>query len=196
MFFWLGFSSLRVFVCLVLVSDFPTWLPMTKAVGHTAAAFVIFADFPIWAATTYQVTGTFNCRALPIPCRATPSASEKKPPANLPEMFYINTEPQWIFVWEDWGLLDGKFQVISIDIMIIYFLDILVWAVPCWDVWCEANLPLRSFATPFGVARWTTAFTCLTKVPCFLVNWHWVEPVYTQPCKYAYTYRANVCICI
>lgn len=44
-----GLDSLwqRVLVCPVLVSDFPTWLPMTKAVGHTAAAFVIFADFPI-----------------------------------------------------------------------------------------------------------------------------------------------------
>ncbi len=132
-FYWLGFSSLRVFVCLVLVSDFPTWLPMTKAVGHTAAAFVILADFPIWAATTYKVTGTFNCRNS-MPSHAKRVRKERSLLQVCPRCFTSILSHSGLLFGRSEGFLIS-FQVISIDIMIIYSLGILVWAVPCWDVW-------------------------------------------------------------
>lgn len=133
---------------------------MTKAVGHTAAAFVIFADFPIWAATTYVQKSLALSMAVRYQFHAEPR--QARPKRGLLEgcwkCFTSILKPQWIF------FLGGFFFLLSRVVSYRWYNDdlgILVWALPSWDAWGHVKLhgfewhvkPPTEVHEPNGVAR-------------------------------------------
>lgn len=132
---------------------------MTKAVGHTAAAFVIFADFPIWAATTY-VQSHWHFQ-LPCATNSMPNHAKR-----------VRKEASWKVVgnvlhqyWSHSGFFSWEDFFFRLSRVVSYRynddLGILVWALPSWDAWGHVKLhgfewhvkPPTEVHEPNGVAR-------------------------------------------